>query len=445
MAISADEMMPGPGGRMLRTAGVVFLLCLLAAGKALGLGLGGELRLYSALNQPLDAELALFLAPDENSDDVHVRLADRNAYQRLGLPYHDGLPPLSFLVTRNAAGQAVIRIASREPMREPALELLLEVRWAGGRMLRQYALLLDPPPLFTPPPVAEAPVPVSAPAAAAGAPVARPDRSTAAAAYGPVQRGETLSQIAQRLKPEGVGTPQMTVALFEANPHAFIGGNMNRLRWGVTLYLPTPEAMTARSRGAAGRMMAQQQEALQPSAAPAVTVDEPAPQPVLQILAPAAPDAPPGELQQRLTQVRELNEAVEVENEALRLRLLELEQQARNLAQQVLALPPSSAAVPAVPAGEHAVSTPPETAAPPVAVTAAPLLPPRQAWWQDPSWWVVVLAVLLGVGVLLLGTLLWRRSRRWEYRDLAQALRDDAEAKERARQALLEKARRRFR
>lgn len=440
---------------MRKAAHAVLFLCLCLAGSAYGLGLGGELQARSALNQPLDAELALYLAADEAADEVRVRLADPDTYRRLGLPYHDGLPPLSFLVTHNAAGAPVIRIASRQPVREPALELLLEVSWKGGQMVRGYALLLDPPALYRPP--ATAPQPAPAPAAAPTAPAA--PAAAVRESYGPVQRGETLSQIAQRLKPDSVGTPQMTVALFEANPHAFIGGNMNRLRWGVTLYMPSAEALTARSRGAAGRLMLQQQQALQAGegeAAAAAAEEVPAalPQaaaagtaPRLQLLAPVPADAPAGELQESLAQVRQLNQAVEVENEELRLRLAALEEQAQRMARQVLALPEPPVAEPVVPAAPAAAAEP----AAPVAIPApAPLAVPAaappadDAWWRNPSWWVVVLGILLAVSAVLVGLLLWRRNQRWEYRDLAQALCDDAEAKERARQALLEKARRRY-
>lgn len=435
------------------------LLLLLTAGSAYGLGLDDELRLYSSLNQPLHAELVLHLDRGETPDEVHAGLASRTAYQRLGLPYHDGLPPLSFAVVPAGAGQPVLRITSREPLREPAVELLLDVRWRSGRLVRQYAMLLDLPDRFTPPAVptsAAPPAPAAAPTPTpTPTPTAAPVTVATVTAYGPVQRGETLSQIAQRLKPDGVGTPQMTVALFEANPHAFIGGNMNRLRWGTTLYMPAPAAIAARSRGAAGKVMLAQQQALQHPAerepAPAAATPAPAaeaarPAPALQILAPAAATAPAGELAQRLAEVRELNTTVAVENEELRQRLGELEQQAQRLAEQVLALPPDAAgAVDPAPAAAPAVRA---AAPPPRAVgveigTAAPL--PQDSWWHNPTWWVVVLALLIGLSLVLLGWLAWPRSRRWEYRDLALALREDAEAKTLARQELLENTRRRYR
>jgi hypothetical protein len=145
-------------------------------------------------------------------------------------------------------------------------------------------------------------------------------------------------------------------------------------------------------------------------------------------------------LQESLAQVRQLNQAVEVENEELRLRLAALEEQAQRMARQVLALPePAAAETPAA-----------AEAAAPLAVPApAPLAVPTTAapgdpWWRNPSWWVVVLGILLAISAVLVAMQLWRRNQHWEYRDLAQALREDAEAKERARQVLVEKARRRY-
>ncbi|WP_172600458.1 FimV family protein [Sulfurivermis fontis] len=442
----------GLAGRLARA---LLCCCLLWGGHAQALGLGSELHVRSALNQPLQAELPLVLAPGETVADVKVGLAGREAYRRIGLPYHEGLPPLSFKIARGASGQPVISISSRQPVREPALELLLEIRWGRSSMLRQYALLLDPPSLYTPPAASAAPAALEAPAppVTVAAPV---PPAPVVASYGPVQRGETLSQIAQRLKPEGVGTPQMTVALFEANPHAFIGGNMNRLRWGTTLYMPSAEAITARSRGSAGKLMLQQRQALQetvPTGPAAAAPVDAAPAPALQILTPPSPGAQAGELERRLAEVRKLNATVTEENEALRQRLGALERQAQRLAEQVLHMPAATPAT-AEPASPVTASTDavPAPAAPPAAepfadgrLTVATTVNAPASRWQNPAWWITVLAGLLLLAAVLLGWLWWRRNRRWEYRDLAQALRDDAEAKARAREAMLEKARQRFR
>jgi pilus assembly protein FimV len=53
-----------------------------------------------------------------------------------------------------------------------------------------------------------------------------------------VQRGDTASKIAGAHKPADVSLDQMLVALLLANPDAFIGGNVNRMKAGAVLDLP---------------------------------------------------------------------------------------------------------------------------------------------------------------------------------------------------------------
>ena len=126
------------------------------------------------------------------------------------------------------------------PISEPFVGLLIELNWESGRLSREYTFLLDPVDIAPPKPVA-APVspspaiarPPSAPAVAtAPRPVA--DRYT-------VQRGDTLRRIAEQNRHEGTSLDQMLVALFRANPSAFDGENINRLRAGAVLSVPSAE------------------------------------------------------------------------------------------------------------------------------------------------------------------------------------------------------------
>lgn len=54
-----------------------------------------------------------------------------------------------------------------------------------------------------------------------------------------VSRGQTLGQIANATRPAGVTTEQMLVALYRANPSAFIHRNMNWVKAGATLVIPS--------------------------------------------------------------------------------------------------------------------------------------------------------------------------------------------------------------
>src|SRR5690606_34991969 len=226
---------------------------------ALGLG---DIELKSALNQPLQAEIALVSATPEELEGLRIALATRETFARYGLDRPEYLSNLQFRLDRDAAGRNIIRVTSREAIAEPFVTMLIEATWPRGRLLREYTVLLDPPVLLPQPQVATALSPAStrAPDGAAGGTIARPTQpspaqsasaprgaDTAAPAprpavapggtYGPVQRAETLWGIANSLRPAGVSVNQMMVALYEANAAAF-DGNMNRLLQGAVLRVP---------------------------------------------------------------------------------------------------------------------------------------------------------------------------------------------------------------
>lgn len=111
---------------------------------ALALGLG-EIRLNSYLNQRLDAEIELVSATADELAGLTVRLADRDAFERQGIERAAVLSSLNFEVIRRPNGTAYLKVSSKEPIKEPFLTFLVEARWARGRLLREYTLLIDPP------------------------------------------------------------------------------------------------------------------------------------------------------------------------------------------------------------------------------------------------------------------------------------------------------------
>ncbi|MBL8201809.1 MAG: hypothetical protein JNK40_12615 [Chromatiales bacterium] len=237
----------------VRLAAVPLLAGLLplTAG-ALGLG---EITLRSALNQPFVAEIPVTAESADELSRLTVQLAPPAAFERFGLDRPRFLDDLSFQVQREGS-RAVVRVTSAKPVSEPFISLLIDVGWPQGRLLREYTVLLDPPAFAA----ARDASPAAAPPAAAGpeaaAPAIRrePAASSAPAAatatgsvsvgadgnvYGPVRPNETLWGISERLRASGdVSVNQMMVALYRANPEAF-AGNINRLRRGAILRVPT--------------------------------------------------------------------------------------------------------------------------------------------------------------------------------------------------------------
>ena len=340
----------------------------------------GAIKLKSALNEPLDAEIDLLAATAADVDALKVRLAPREAFLRAGIERQAVLHEIKFSVERRANGTYYIHLKTRQPVREPFLNFLLEMEWPNGRMLREYTVLLDPPelfhrqptfveapetaepapepqvaqaepapepaplvpepapapaaqaepePLFGPdvtpapepePQVAEAPAepaplvpepaaeaapepePILAPEPApeavpepepqlAGAPAVEEGEelfpriplteyreAVAAAAaeeaapaepmvggeldYGITQKGDTLWQIAERLKrDDSVSIYQVMMALLQSNPEAFVDGNVHRLKVGRVMRISDPSLLYAMSAEEAAAEYRRQTEA----------------------------------------------------------------------------------------------------------------------------------------------------------------------------------------
>ncbi|MES3009612.1 MAG: FimV/HubP family polar landmark protein [Pseudomonadota bacterium] len=257
----------------MRPLGAVALLLGLAWGQAHALSLG-RLSVQSALGEPLRAEIAVpDITPDEAAS-LKATLASPEAFKAAGVEYNSSLANIRVVFEQRNNGRAALVLTSTRPFTEPFLDLILEANWANGKISRDYTLLLDPPSLTAPAPVTEAVVPAPAGAApqtstrpsAAKPPVQpRPARVPSATpkATAPVpvtapstegdgatqqvvvKPGDTAGRIAAATKPVGISLDQMLLALLGSNPQAFLERNVNRLRAGAVLNVPTAEQAAA--------------------------------------------------------------------------------------------------------------------------------------------------------------------------------------------------------
>ena len=240
----------------------------LSSGMAQALGLG-ELSVKSTLNQPLVAEIELTDAQGLNAAQIVPSLATTADFAQLGVSRQELLNDLSFTPVITPNGRSVLRITSSKPVRVPYVKFLVQVLWPNGRLVRDYSLLLDPP-KYSPEAAAAAAAPAPAPAAAPAAPAQlatvepsaeasapeapAPAPAAPAAALPPpaadkpsqyvTANNDTLWEIAAKVRTGG--TVQQTMLAIQAlNPDAFIGGNINRLKKGQVLRLPTPQQTAA--------------------------------------------------------------------------------------------------------------------------------------------------------------------------------------------------------
>ena len=342
----------------LRTAVVAALL--LAAGNAWALGLG-QIQVKSKRNQPLLAEIPIVSTTPGELAALQARLASPETFRRVGLAPPSGVAAdLQFSLGSDARGRPVIRVTTIRPVEQPVLSFLIEVDWGAGRLVREYSALMDAPntagaalppdvsapqtpapalvrrpepavpaapaarppaPAVTPSSTAapeSVPIPAEAPTPSNALPVPQPVRSAPVAAvpaaepgpdpaqYGPIKPGESLSKIASGLDlRRSFSLDQTMLALLQANPDAFLGDDVNRLRSGAVLRVPSPEDVARISAEEAAQVVRQQtrqwrqarRAVRQPDAAPATAASAasaaaaPKPAPASNVKAPMAKPA----------------------------------------------------------------------------------------------------------------------------------------------------------
>ena len=265
--------------RKLTLSLAVMAALLPVRGYSLGLG---DLELHSALNQELNAEIEVLSAASEDAEQIIIKLADRDAFNRAGLDRPFLLQQLKFkIIDKN--GVPYVKVYTKAPVSEPYLSFLLEIDWPQGHLLREYTLLLDPPvynnntsgaaaasdssPFEEPADTQAQTQPVyseqqNAQASHSGAQVQTAAISsdsgrsvnyqyqslpvaTATADQYRVQQNDTLWSIANRMRPDSsISVEQMMLALVRKNPEAFIRENTNGVKRGYILRTPDREEIT---------------------------------------------------------------------------------------------------------------------------------------------------------------------------------------------------------
>ncbi len=260
--------------RLRKLALAIAAVSALTSGTAFALGLG-EIDLQSSLSQPLVAEIELLETRDLTFAEIIPKLASPEEFSKVGVDRPYFLTDLKFTPMVKANGKSVIRVTSTKSVREPYLNFLLEVLWPNGRLLREYTLLLDPP-LYSPqavtapripvvatppqqpvtasasrpaPTVPDAPERPAAPSAPAASKVAADQYKTVA--------NDTLWEIARSARQNG-SIHQAMLAIQDLNPNAFIDGNINRLKKGQILRLPSEEQIKRRRQADALAQVAKQ-------------------------------------------------------------------------------------------------------------------------------------------------------------------------------------------
>ncbi|MES2950235.1 MAG: FimV/HubP family polar landmark protein [Pseudomonadota bacterium] len=209
----------------------------------------------------------------EEAASLKASIASPDAFAAAGLEYNAAMTNLQVTLQRRPDGRAYIRLSSDRPINDPFVDMIVEASWSSGRILRDYTMLFDPPTARRPAPAAATLPQITAPTnrvpTPAGPATTEPSRSTATPARPTavpsappkpavttgsedakrvvVKAGDTAGKIAANTKPAGVSLDQMLVALLRANPDAFVNSNINRIRAGAVVDVPSAQQAQALS------------------------------------------------------------------------------------------------------------------------------------------------------------------------------------------------------
>lgn len=254
--------------RFKRSALLGVLIGLSSQASAVGLG---DIALESYVNEPLQANIVLLDTGSLAKPEIRVALASSEDFDRLGVERLFSLGDLSFTIELDGRGGGSITVESSEPILEPYLNFLVELRWPSGRLLREYTVLIDLPPARPPGDLAatasESAVVLSVPD--------MPEMSSSAAADSDTQyrvkTDDTLWEIAAAVKPSELSVEQMMLAIQTANPNAFLRNNINGLKAGYLLSFPV-DVVSGQSEREARQAVADQWRVWREPAQPALRI-----------------------------------------------------------------------------------------------------------------------------------------------------------------------------
>lgn len=259
----------------------------------------GTITVQSALGEPLRAEIDLPQITPAEAESLRAATASADVFRMQGMDYSSTVSQMRVQLQRRPDGRMVLGLSGSSPVNEPFVDLVIDARWSAGQVTRSYTMLFDPPAPRRAQAATSAVAPsLPAPAASAAAPPARrraapvaaadnaatgnsenklnsnagtpasqrrataPQRAPASQASADdtvkVRPGDTAGGIANARRQQGVSLDQMLVAMSRANPEAFVQGNVNRLKAGSVLQIPSQDEALATPANQARQLIAVQ-------------------------------------------------------------------------------------------------------------------------------------------------------------------------------------------
>jgi FimV-like protein len=236
-----------PASNLFQRSALWAALSLSIFGNAQALTLNRPI-VQSKQGEALRAEIDISEITIAEQIELQASIASQEIYKaaKIEPPMANGQPmDIQVQLLRRDHGWPYLKITSKQPVSGNAVDLLIDIRWATGRLLRDLSVSIDESKTAT--------KPISMPAVAGSTPPA-PTQINGSQQIN-VKRGDTASGLTAGKTPEGVSLEQMLVALLRNNPDAFVESNVNRMKEGALLTLPTEQEAKAVSRDEARRQI----------------------------------------------------------------------------------------------------------------------------------------------------------------------------------------------
>jgi len=104
----------------------------------------GAISVSSDLNQPLNAEIALYSSDPSELINATVELASNETHEKSGMTLTEAVRNVKFKIVPGSDGKFVIELKSLRPIREPVLSFVVEASTGAGLIRRNYTVHLDP-------------------------------------------------------------------------------------------------------------------------------------------------------------------------------------------------------------------------------------------------------------------------------------------------------------
>ena len=188
----------------------------------------------SKKGEPLLAEIDLNDITIQEQIELRAGMASADIYKvtQVEYPNINGTPlDINVELMRRDGGRYYLKLSSDKSISNNFVDLLIELRWSTGRLIKKFSIALSDTKAES-----KSESKASMPVIGSGS-----DKLV-------VERGDTASEIAVTKLESGVSLDQMLLAMLRSNPDAFVASNVNRLKAGAVLSMPSAKQAAEVSR-----------------------------------------------------------------------------------------------------------------------------------------------------------------------------------------------------